>query len=63
MGMLDKIKDMIKGHPDQARQGVEKGGDFVDKKTGGKYESQVDSAQQKMNDQLGDRRQSDEGGR
>ncbi|MEW1891674.1 MULTISPECIES: antitoxin [unclassified Streptomyces] len=61
MGMLDKIKDMIKGHPDQARQGVEKGGDFVDKKTGGKYEGQVDSAQQKMNDQLGDRRPPGEG--
>ncbi|MEV5605795.1 antitoxin [Streptomyces sp. NPDC052299] len=61
MGMLDKIKDMIKGHPDQARQGVEKGGDYVDKKTGGKYGGQVDSAQQKMNDQLGDRRPPDEG--
>ncbi|MFF7340206.1 antitoxin [Streptomyces sp. NPDC008163] len=55
MGMLDKIKDMIKGHPDQARQGVEKGGDYVDKKTGGKYSGQVDSAQQKANDQFGDR--------
>ncbi|MCX0242501.1 MULTISPECIES: antitoxin [Streptomyces] len=61
MGMLDKIKDMIKGHPDQARQGVEKGGDYVDKKTGGKYGGQVDSAQQKMNDQLGDRRPPDQG--
>ncbi|TXS01710.1 antitoxin [Streptomyces sp. col6] len=61
MSMLDKIKGMIKGHPDQARQGVEKGGDLVDKKTGGKYESQVDSAQQKINDQLGDRRPPEEG--
>ncbi|WP_405896592.1 antitoxin [Streptomyces sp. NBC_00727] len=61
MSMLDKIKGMIKGHPDQARQGVEKGGDFVDKKTGGKYGGQVDSAQQKINDQLGDRRPPDEG--
>ncbi|WP_328899000.1 MULTISPECIES: antitoxin [unclassified Streptomyces] len=61
MGMLDKIKDMIKGHPDQARQGVEKGGDYVDKKTGGKYGGQVDSAQQKMNDQFGDHRPPDEG--
>lgn len=56
MSMLDKIKDLIKGHPDQARKGVEKGGDFVDKKTGGKYSGQVDSAQQKLNDQFGDRR-------
>ncbi|MEU3222929.1 antitoxin [Streptomyces sp. NPDC006976] len=54
MSMLDKIKGMIKGHPDQARQGVEKGGDFVDKRTGGKYGKQVDSAQKKLNDQLGD---------
>ncbi|MFG2674967.1 MULTISPECIES: antitoxin [unclassified Streptomyces] len=56
MSMLDKIKDLMKGHPDQARQGVEKGGDIVDKKTGGKYSGQVDSAQQKLNDQLGDKR-------
>ena len=56
MSMLDKIKDMIKGHPDQAHKGVEKGGDFVDKKTGSKYSGQVDSAQQRLNDQLGDRR-------
>ncbi|MCG7527039.1 antitoxin [Streptomyces sp. OfavH-34-F] len=61
MSMLDKLKSMIKGHPDQARQGVEKGGDFVDGKTGGKYSGQVDSAQQKLNDQLGDRRPPDEG--
>ncbi|WNI33532.1 antitoxin [Streptomyces sp. ITFR-6] len=56
MSMLDKIKDLMKGHPDQARQGVEKGGDIVDKKTGGKYSGQVDSTQQKLNDQLGDKR-------
>ncbi|MER5279914.1 antitoxin [Streptomyces sp. NPDC002809] len=61
MSMLDKIKDLIKGHPDQARKGVEKGGDFVDKKTGDKYSGQVDSAQQKLNDQLGDRRPPSDG--
>ncbi|WP_406447970.1 antitoxin [Streptomyces sp. NBC_00876] len=56
MSMLDKIKGLMKGHPDQVRQGVGKGGDFVDKKTGSKYSGQVDSVQQKLNDQLGDRR-------
>ncbi|MFE9856453.1 antitoxin [Streptomyces sp. NPDC005780] len=56
MSMLDKIKGLIKGHPDQARQGVEKGGDFIDKKTGNKYKGQVDSVQQKLHDQIGDRR-------
>ncbi|WP_329542674.1 antitoxin [Streptomyces sp. NBC_01358] len=56
MSMLDKIKGLMKGHPDQTRQGVEKGGEFVDKKTGGKYGGQVDSAQQKLNDEFGGRR-------
>lgn len=56
MSMLDKIKGLIKGHPDQASQGVEKGGDFIDKRTHNKYSGQVDSAQKKLNDQLGDRR-------
>lgn len=56
MSMLDKIKGLIKGHPDQARQGVEKGGDFIDKRTQNKYSGQVDSVQQKLNDQVGDRR-------
>jgi hypothetical protein len=53
MSMLDKIKGMIKGHPDQARQGVEKGGDMIDRKTGDKYTRQVDTGQQKLNEQLG----------
>ncbi|MCM2415631.1 antitoxin [Streptomyces sp. RKAG290] len=56
MSMLDKIKGLMKGHPDQTRQGVEKGGDFIDDKTHNKYSGQVDSAQQKLNDQTGDRR-------
>lgn len=55
MSMLDKIKGMLKGHEDQARQGVEKAGDFVDKKTQNKYKSQVDTAQQKLNEQLDSR--------
>jgi hypothetical protein len=53
MSMLDKIKDMLKGHPDQARQGVEKAGDAFDAKTQNKYSGQTDTAQQKMNDQFG----------
>jgi hypothetical protein len=53
MSMLDKIKDMLKGHPDQSRQGVDRAGDMVDKKTGDKYTSQVDAAQRKLNEELG----------
>ncbi|GJF31300.1 hypothetical protein KNE206_40000 [Kitasatospora sp. NE20-6] len=54
MSMLDKLKNMIKGHEDTARQGVEKAGDAVDAKTGGKYQGHVDTAQQKISDQLGE---------
>ncbi|GGV08760.1 hypothetical protein GCM10010275_56560 [Streptomyces litmocidini] len=53
MSMLDKLKGMLKGHEDTARQGVEKGGDALDARTGNKYQSQVDMAQRKLNEQLG----------
>ncbi|MFB9371221.1 antitoxin [Kitasatospora sp. NPDC001664] len=51
--MFEKLKNMIKGHEDTARTGVDKAGDMVDEKTGGKYSGQVDTAQQKINEQLG----------
>ncbi|MFF1452168.1 antitoxin [Streptomyces sp. NPDC058274] len=54
MSMLDKLKGMLKGHPDQARQGVEKAGDAFDGRTGNKYQSQVDTAQEKLNQQIGE---------
>lgn len=53
MSMLDKLKGLMKGHEDTARKGVDKGGDAVDKKTGDKHKSQVDTGQQKLNEQLG----------
>lgn len=57
MSMLDKLKGMLKGHEDTARQGVEKAGDAIDAKTGNKYQSHVDTAQQKINEQLGTQEQ------
>lgn len=51
--MFEKLKNMIKGHEDTARTGVDRAGDVLDEKTGGKYASQVDTAQQKLKDQLG----------
>jgi hypothetical protein len=53
MSMLDKLKGMMKGHEDTAHKGVDKGGDAVDKKTGNKHESQVDTGQKKMDEQIG----------
>ncbi|MFE0130625.1 antitoxin [Streptomyces sp. NPDC059037] len=60
MSVMDKLKQMLKGHEDQAGQGVDKAGDFVDDKTQGKYSSQVDTAQDKLKDQLGADRSKDE---
>ena len=52
MSVLDKLKGMMKGHEDQAHQTVQKAGDMVDKKTGNKYVGQVDTAQQKLDQQI-----------
>ncbi|MEU2430663.1 antitoxin [Streptomyces sp. NPDC007861] len=53
MSMMDKIKQMLKGHEDQTSKGIDKAGDMVDDKTQGKYKGQVDTAQDKLKDQLG----------
>ncbi|MFC7928831.1 antitoxin [Streptomyces cinereoruber] len=53
MSVMDKLKGMLKGHEDQAGKGVDKAGDFADKKTQGKYSGQVDTAQDKLKQQMG----------
>ncbi|MEU0704288.1 antitoxin [Streptomyces bacillaris] len=55
MSALDKIKEMFKGHEDQAG----KAGDMVDDRTKGKYSGQVDSAQDKLKQQFGTERDQD----
>ncbi|MDI3407534.1 antitoxin [Streptomyces cavernicola] len=53
MSVMDKLKQMIKGHEEKAGQGVDKAGDMVDEKTQGKYSKHVDTAQEKLKQQLG----------
>ncbi|QFQ98598.1 antitoxin [Streptomyces phaeolivaceus] len=53
MSMMDKLKQMLKGHEEQAGQGVDKAGDYVDGRTRGKYSGQVDSAQERLRQQMG----------
>lgn len=53
MSVLDKVKGMLKGHESQASKGVDKAGDLIDEKTGGKYASQVDMVQDQAKKQLG----------
>ncbi|MFD8545847.1 antitoxin [Streptomyces sp. NPDC059649] len=53
MSVMDKLKQMLKGHEKQTGKGVDKAGDFVDEKTQGKYSGQVDTAQDKLRDRFG----------
>ncbi|MBR7674098.1 antitoxin [Streptomyces daliensis] len=53
MAMMDKIKQMLKGHEGQASKGVDKAGNMADDKTHGKHSGRIDSAQDKMKDQFG----------
>ncbi len=54
MGFLDKAKDLVAQHDDKVDQAIEKAGDLVDDKTGGKHEAQVDKAQDFVQDKTGD---------
>jgi hypothetical protein len=47
MSMMDKIKQMLKGHENQAKTGVDKAGDMIDQRTQDRYSSQVDAAQKR----------------
>ncbi|MEU7636188.1 antitoxin [Streptomyces sp. NPDC039016] len=53
MSVLDKLKELLKGHEEQAGKGVDKAGDYVDERTQGKYQSQADTAQDKLKEQMG----------
>ena len=42
MSVMDKLKQMLKGHEEQAGKGVDKGADLAKKKAGGKYDQPID---------------------
>ena len=52
MSVMDKLKGMLKGHEAQAQKAVDKAGDMIDSKTGNKYRSQVDQAQEQVKKQI-----------
>lgn len=52
MGLFDKVGDLAKEHHDKIESGIEKAGDLVDEKTGGKHAVTVDRAQDFANEQL-----------
>ncbi len=54
MGLLDKIKGMLGGNADKAKAGLEKAGDMVDEKTGGKFTDKIDMAEEKIGEVIED---------
>lgn len=60
MGIMDKLKGMMGQHSDKAGQGVERGGDMIDQKTGGKHAAKVDQGQQKAQEYIDKQRGQDQ---
>ena len=57
VGLMDKVRSMLGQHDEKVDQGIDKAGDVVDDKTGGKYSEHVDKAQDAAHDavdKLGD---------
>ena len=53
MGIFDKAKQFADDNPDKVNQGIDKAGDVVDERTGGKHSEQVDKAQDAARKHLG----------
>ncbi|GAA0802715.1 antitoxin [Spirilliplanes yamanashiensis] len=53
MSFLDKAKDMAEKHDDKVDQGIEKAGDQIDQRTGGKYADKVDQGQNQAQQRTG----------
>ncbi|WP_433468200.1 antitoxin [Spirillospora sp. CA-128828] len=60
MSIVDKVKQMLGQHPDQAKKGTEKAGDTFDERTGGQHADRVDQVQDKAGDYID--REGGEGG-
>jgi hypothetical protein len=54
MGILDDAKKFIDEHDDKVDQAIEKAGDVIDDKTGGKYADKVDKVQDIAETKTGD---------
>lgn len=59
MGLLDEFKDkaddakkLAAKHSDKIADGIDKGADLIDDKTGGKHSDKIDSAAEKAKDAL-----------
>jgi len=52
MGLMDKVKGMLGQNRGKVDSGIDKAGDTIDDRTGGKYAGQVDKGQDAARDAL-----------
>ncbi|AXK36219.1 antitoxin [Streptomyces armeniacus] len=52
MGFMDKVKGMLGQHSDKAGQGMDKGADTLNEKTGGKHSDKIQSGTDKAKDSM-----------
>lgn len=52
VGFMDKVKGMLGQHSDKLEGGIDKAGDAIDERTGGKHAAHVDKAQDAARDAL-----------
>jgi MT0933-like antitoxin protein len=63
VGFLDRAKELtdkaVDRHGDKIAKGIAKAGETINKRTGGKYEDTITSAERKIEDTLGKRGDTD----
>ena len=52
-GIFDKVKDFLTGNPDKVDQGLDKAGELLNERTGGKYAEQIAKGDDMVRQQLG----------
>lgn len=52
-GFIEKGKELISEHPDQAKEGLEKLEGILDERTGGKYTDQLKQGEKMVSGQFG----------
>lgn len=54
MSMFDKARQLAEQHGDKLRGGLDKAGEFVNEKTGGKYADQIEQGKRMAGERLGE---------
>ncbi|MCN9242276.1 antitoxin [Streptomyces sp. RY43-2] len=52
MSVMDKLRHLLKGHEEQESRGIDKGGDYIDDRTQGRYSDQIDQGEQTAQDRM-----------